>query len=85
MFSPKFKVAADYNMMNSIYQLGYKFVYENRIIAFYADGGFSAINLLERYKEIAIICKAQHSCKYLSLKYKIIIKKILKKIFISVY
>lgn len=80
MFSPKFKVAADYNMMNSIYQLGYKFVYKNRIIAFYADGGFSAINLLERYKEIAIICKAQHSCKYLSLKYKIIIKKILKKI-----
>lgn len=79
MFSLDFKVAADYNMMHSIYSAGFKFVHKSRIVAFYAEGGFSAVNLLERYNEIAIICNAQYSFKYLVLKYRILIIKKIKK------
>ncbi|MBP8934380.1 MAG: glycosyltransferase [Prevotella sp.] len=60
-FDLSYKVTADYNMIKSIYNNGYKLFDTNITISFYDLSGFSAQNAILQLKETAQICKMEGS------------------------
>lgn len=81
-FSMKYKVAADYNMIRTIFNEGYKFYHVPHMISVFDLNGFSKANAFLQLKEVAEICDARHSPLYywsvLRLKIKNLIKALIR-------
>lgn len=78
-FNERFKVAADYNMIRTIYDLGYTLQEIHTPVAVYDMYGFSVQNALRQIDEIAEICHKSGS--FVHKKAKIIrrVKNFVKK------
>jgi len=83
LFDRKYKVAADYNMIHKIYEMGYKFLHKDIVVANYDLRGFSARNTLLQYVETAEICMARKNLSYYLLYAFVFVKSIIKRILIG--
>ena len=79
-FELKFKFAADYNMIRTIYNNKWKFIYKETPICIFDTNGFSSLHRLEQFKEEAIICNQEKSFNYFFRRYFILLKLTIKKI-----
>ena len=82
-FDSSFKLCADYNMMNSLYEKGYRFIIDDTVISeVEANYGTSISNRNLQLKEEARICKCDKSLHFICLYYwrkaKFAIKGLLK-------
>lgn len=83
MFNLEFKIAADYNMIMKIFNLGYNFFYVKMPISLYDLYGYSSHNVIRQFYETAKICKVKRGFSFyltcIKIKSRIILRKLLNR------
>jgi hypothetical protein len=74
-FDLKFRIAADFYMIKTLYNMGYGFYYVNIVTSVIDSNGFSAQNRREQLKEMGLICGIDKSIYFFlySLYYSMIL------------
>lgn len=81
LFNLKYKIAADYNQIRTLYKLGYRFQYINIPIAYFeAENGVSSMRIKEQEIEYAKINYGESSRKYYYSYIIITLRHLIKKL-----
>ena len=81
LFDLNYKVAADYNMIRTIYKEGWGYLYTNNPVSIFDTNGYSSHNRITQFEEVAKICKQNDTLIYflqmIFLKIKLALKQLI--------